>query len=181
MKDLSMHMMDIARNSVRAGAKVVEISLNFQSIDNSMELSISDDGCGMDQETVNKVTDPFVSTRITRKVGLGLPFLKMNAEQTGGSISIDSEPGRGTRVKAGFLRGHIDCIPLGDIPGTVALLICGTPDVDFIIHITQDEKRFNLNSKEVKDELGDVGVYNPEVVNFLREMVKENMEEMSIQ
>ena len=100
MKDLSMHIMDILQNSTRAKANniTLEVLENYDA--DTLTLIFKDDGCGMNAETVEKVTNPFFTTRTTRKVGLGLPLLKQNTEMTGGSMKIDSEVGVGTTVTA---------------------------------------------------------------------------------
>lgn len=171
MKDLSMHILDIAENSIKAGAKQVEVELRYA--DDRLEMIISDDGCGMDAEMVKRITDPYATSRTSRKVGLGLPFLKMNAEQTGGSIEISSEPGRGTRVKAVFMTGHIDCVPPGDLPSSLSLLMTGNPDVNFVIKISKDNNEFEISSGEVNEVLDGIPISHPKVGVFVRNMLKE--------
>ncbi|GAO30121.1 ATP-binding protein [Geofilum rubicundum] len=120
MKDVSQHLLDIVGNSLRAGASLIEVGMEILEREEALVLSIRDNGCGMSPEMVATVTDPFITSRSTRKVGLGLPFLKMNAEQTGGSIKVESEEGKGTLVEARFYYHHIDCVPMGDLKGTLA-------------------------------------------------------------
>ena len=127
MKELSLHILDIAQNSISAGCTRLELSLTEQ--DGQLTLVIGDNGRGMTPEFLSSVTDPFTTTRTTRKVGLGLPLLRMAAEQTGGSLAIESTVGVGTTVTVRFCSGHIDCPPLGDMAGTVALLVQGAPEV----------------------------------------------------
>ena len=129
MKELSLHLLDVAKNSVAAGATWVDVSLD-EDKDGRLTIVISDNGRGMSPEFLAQVTDPFTTTRTTRKVGLGLPLYRMAAEQTGGSLDIQSTLGKGTTVTAVFHRRHLDCPPLGDLAGTVALLIQGSPELD---------------------------------------------------
>lgn len=171
MKDLSMHILDIAENSVRAGSTEVNVELYYQ--DSRLELVIRDNGCGMDAEMVRNITDPYLTSRMSRKVGLGLPFLKMNAEQTGGSVSVESEPGKGTIVRAIFVKDHIDCIPEGDLPATLASLITGHPGVNFRIRIDKNGESFDLSTKEIMDVLDGIPVSHPKVGVFVRNMLKE--------
>ena len=129
MDNLSFHITDITANSIRAKASDIQIK------DTSICIRIADNGCGMDPETVSLIRNPFYTTRTTRKVGLGLPFLIQNAEQTGGNVEISSIQGKGTVVVACFVSSHIDCPPWGDLAGTMAMLIGSNPDITFISHI----------------------------------------------
>ncbi len=171
MKDLSMHILDITENSVKAGASEIKIELQYKA--DEIRLTICDNGCGMDEETVKRVTDPYTTSRTTRKVGLGLPFLKMNAEMTGGGIIVESEPGKGTRIKALFKTAHIDCIPDGDLPGTFALLMTGHPDINFKIEVMRGEDSFLITSNEIKEALEGISISHPKVHIFIRNMLKE--------
>lgn len=171
MKDLSMHILDIAENSVRAGSTEVDVELYDQ--DNRLELVIRDNGCGMDAEMVRNITDPYMTSRTSRKVGLGLPFLKMNAEQTGGSVWVESAPGKGTCVRAIFMKDHIDCIPEGDVPSTLAALMTGHPGVNFRIRIDKNGESFDLSTKEITEILDGIPVSHPKVRVFIRNMLKE--------
>jgi anti-sigma regulatory factor (Ser/Thr protein kinase) len=173
MKDLSMHIMDIAENSVRAGATEVEVCLAFSG--DTLEMSIRDNGCGMDAKMVQKITDPYTTSRTTRKVGLGLPFLKMNAEQTGGSIEVESERGRGTTVKAVFFTNNIDCIPMGDVASTLSLLMTGNPEVNVIVKIQKNDEVFEISSKEINDILDGIPISHPKVGVFIKNMLKEEV------
>ena len=128
MKELSLHLLDIAQNSIAAGARHVDLTV--EEAGDRITLTVADDGCGMSPEFLAQVTDPFTTTRTTRKVGLGLPLLRLAAEQTGGALEVESREGVGTTVTAVFHAGHIDCPPLGDMAATVALLAQGLPAFD---------------------------------------------------
>ena len=146
MKELSLHILDIVKNSVTAGASHIDLKLE-ETAEQILTITIADDGKGMSPEFLASVTDPFTTTRTTRKVGLGLPLYRMAAEQTGGSFSIESVEGEGTTVTAVFHRDHLDCPPMGDLAGTVALLIQGSPWIDFTLLHTRPRAGTNLPPK----------------------------------
>ena len=173
MQELSMNVLDIVENSINAGASLTSIMLDYKD-DGRLILTIEDDGCGMDSSTVERVVNPFYTTRTTRKIGLGLPFLKMAAEMTGGTITVDSELGRGTVVTAFFFADHIDMMPLGDMGSTMSALISGNPETDFIYILRNSGKSFTLDSKEIKVVLEGVPVESPQVALFIKEYTEEN-------
>lgn len=173
MNNLSFHITDIASNSIRAAA--TEIILDITERSGLITLRIADNGCGMDAETLSRVTNPFYTTRTTRKVGLGLPFLIQNAEQTGGEVAITSTPGRGTTVTACFVSTHIDCPPWGDLPGTVAMLITGNPDIHLRFTYQSEPVLFELSTDEIKEILEDLPISHPQVMLYIKEMIKENL------
>lgn len=173
-----MHILDIAQNSVRAGAVLVEVGLAENTAAKTLVLSVQDNGCGMDEEMLQKVTDPFVTSRNTRKVGLGLPFLKMAAELTGGILAIESTPGKGTRVTARFTLGHIDLAPLGNLGETAAALCAGSPNIDFVFRVEKDDRQFLLDTREVKQLLEGVSLSEPTVALFIRDYVNEHLEDL---
>ena len=173
MRELALNILDIAENSVKAGATLIRISVKAEG--EELRIEISDDGCGMDAEFLKRVTDPFTTTRTTRKVGMGIPLFKMAAEMAGGSFSIRSERGVGTTVTATFLRDHIDRAPLGDLSDTVVTLIGGECKSEFVFEVSVDGKGFVFDTRELKAELDGVPVGEPEVLVFVRDMIKENM------
>lgn len=175
MKELSLNVLDVAKNSVRAGASLVEILIATDEA-GWLTLVINDDGCGMSEETVKGVTDPFYTTRSTRKVGMGLPLLKMAAEQTGGSLKIvscDDPEKSGTRIEARFDTNSIDCMPMGDIASTVCILIAGSPEIDFDFEHTLPGGSITLKTKELREVLGGVSLAEPEVQQWMREYLEE--------
>ena len=176
MKELSLHLLDIAQNSVSAEAGSIDLTLEEDG-QRSYRLVIADDGRGMTPEFLAQVTDPFTTTRTTRKVGLGLPLLRMTAEQTGGTVEIESQVGVGTTVTALFHGSHIDCPPLGDLSGTVALLIQGAPDVEWTWHRTTPKGSYLLDTRELREILGpDVPLSEPSVTLWIREYLQEQEE-----
>ena len=175
MKEISLNILDVTKNSVRAGATKIGIDL-LTDEQGMLVLTITDNGCGMDEEMVRNVTDPFCTTRTTRKVGLGLPLLKMAAEQTGGGLSIVSstEKGKsGTELRAVFDTKSIDCMPMGDIVSTVCILIAGNPEIDFVFSDKTEKRSVFLNTAELRDVLGDVSLAEPEVQSWISEYLKE--------
>ncbi len=177
MKDLSLYILDISMNSVRAGAKNISITLTEK--ENVLTLEITDDGCGMTAEQVERLADPFFTTRKTRKVGLGVPFLRMLAEQTGGNVIITSKPesegeDHGTRVCAVFHTDHIDFIPLGDMVETVITLVQGNPDRDFVFRHTKESGEAALDTAEMRAILGeDIPLNSYEVLGFIKEFLTD--------
>lgn len=174
MTELSLNILDVAENSTRAGAKLVRIAVEADFPSDLLTISICDDGCGMDEEQVKQVTDPFFTSRTTRKVGLGVPFFKYAAESTGGSFNISSVPGRGTDVTATFVLSHIDRMPLGDITATIHTLIVCHPDTDFIYTYRYNEKSFTLDTRQFREILGDLPFDSPEISSYIMEYLTEN-------
>lgn len=172
MRELSLNVMDVAQNSISAGARLIEISVAKGA--GSLVITIRDDGGGMAPEILEKVADPFYTTRSTRSVGLGVPLFKMAAEMTGGSFAIESEPGRGTTVTARFVPSHIDMMPLGDMNETVLLLITCNPDIDFVYESRSGGSCFTLDTRELREALGgEVSLADPEVVAWIRDYLAE--------
>jgi len=178
MKDLSLHIMDILQNSTRAGASKIELDIIENTEENIFRIIFTDNGCGMDEEMVKRAVDPFFTTRTVRKVGLGLPLLKQNCEQTGGSLHITSRVGEGAQVEAVFIHNHIDRPPLGDIAGTVVLTASAYPDIRFIYRHKKNSKSYEFDTEEVKETLDGLSIQSPEIIQYLREMIEENLKEI---
>jgi len=181
MKDLSLHILDILQNSTRAGASKIELDIVENTLENTYRIIFTDNGCGMDEETVKRVVDPFFTTRTVRKVGLGLPLLKQNCEQTGGSLHITSKAGEGTQVEAVFIHNHIDRPTLGDIAGTVVLTASANPDIHFIYRHNKDGQIYTFDTEEVTEALDGLSIQIPEIIQYLREMIQENLKEMEVE
>ena len=179
MKEISLNILDIAENSVKAKATLTEILISEEC--DKLTLTIRDDGCGMDEQTVKSVIDPFYTTRKTRSVGLGIPLLKLACEQTGGNLTIESstnEDNRGTTVRAIFFKNHIDFIPLGDVISSVATLIQGHPDTDFLFCHSLDGKEVSLDTREIRAVLEDVPLDTYEVICWIRSNLEEQYDEI---
>ena len=174
MTELSLHVLDIAENSTKAKASLVTITVSVDVPADRLTITIADDGCGMTEEQVAHVTDPFFTTRTTRKVGLGVPFFKMAAEATGGNFSISSVPGAGTTVRAEFVFSHIDRMPLGDMNATVHQLILMHQDCDFLYTYECNGRSFTLDTREVRAILEGIPFHTPEVSGYLKDYLSEN-------
>ena len=185
MRELSLNVMDIAQNSISAGASLITIQVVEDVPGDLLSISVTDNGCGMTKEQVEHVIDPFYTTRTTRSVGLGVPLFKMEAEMTGGSFVIDSEKGKGTTLTASFKPSSVDMIPLGDINGTVQLLVSCNPQLDFIFHrvlLTDrgERREFALKTEELRQVLGeDVPLDTPDVVLWIKEYLAEQTAELT--
>lgn len=175
MTELSLNILDIAENSVKAGASLTEITVSVISADNLLEIIIRDNGCGMTEEQVKKVIDPFYTTRTTRKVGLGVPFFKESAEAAGGSFLVNSKVGVGTTVKASYELSHIDRMPMGDLTATIHTLVTMHEDIDFLFTYKVDENEFVLDTRELREILGGISFKEYEVSNYIKEYLKENI------
>lgn len=179
MKELSLNVLDIAQNSISAGARLIEISVDEETDKDLLRITVSDDGRGMTEEQARSVTDPFYTTRTTRKVGLGVPLFKMAAEMAGGSFSIRSEPGQGTRLTADFRLSHVDRMPLGDMEGTVQALIHMNPQLDFVYRRRLDGRELLLDTRELKETLGSVPLNAPEVGEWIAGYLAEQAEALN--
>lgn len=184
MKELSLNILDIAENSYKAGAEHVEILL--QEKNNLLTLTIRDDGCGMTKEILEGVTNPFYTTRTTRKVGLGLPLLKLAAEQTGGTMTItsvsdkDNAEHHGTIVTATFHTDHIDFCPLGDVVATVTTLIQGHPTVDLLFRHETEKGTVELHTAELVAVLGeDISLAEYEIICWIEDCLNEQYDSLS--
>lgn len=177
MKELSLNILDIAENSVRAGAKLIKITIDED--EETLKVTVADDGCGMTEEILRNVTDPFCTTRTTRKVGLGIPLLKLEAEQTGGNVTITSRSDReypdthGTETVALFYKNHIDMTPLGDITATVVTLIQCNPHLDFLFTHNMIGKTVMLDTRELREVLGDVPLNTADVIVWIKDSLNE--------
>lgn len=174
MDDLALHILDIAENSINAGAKNVTINIIEDTIQDLLMIEIIDDGKGMDKEMLEAVSNPFVTTRTTRKVGLGIPLLKLAAENCDGSLEINSEKGKGTTIKAKFKLSHIDRQPLGDVMGTILALLANEHNFNLIFNHRKDDKMFEFDSKEFKSALQKLGLEESSLVSVANKYLKEN-------
>lgn len=175
MRELSLHILDVAENSVKANASLVKVSVVIEK--GYLTITVEDDGKGMSEEFLSKVTDPFTTTRTTRKVGLGLPLLKQASEQANGTFSIKSTLGVGTTVKASFEVNNIDRMPLGNLTDTIVSLVY--PDVDFVWTYRVEGKEFVFDTREIKAQLDGVPIDSADVLVFINSYVSENIESIN--
>lgn len=181
LPEISLSILDISQNSTKAGASLVEILVAVDTEKNELLFTIDDNGCGMNEEQLANVVDPFFTSRTTRKVGLGIPFLKQSAECTGGNFDIQSEVGVGTKVRALFHTDHIDCMPLGDISSTILTMVTMTDDVDFVYTYEYDGRSFTLDTREIREIMGDIPFSVPDVRSFISDYLVENKREIEKQ
>ncbi|MDA3779703.1 MAG: ATP-binding protein [Bacteroidales bacterium] len=177
MKDISSHILDIVQNSISADADCIQISLEENSAKNILKLKIKDNGNGMGKEFLAKVSDPYSTTRTTRNVGMGLALLKQHAERTNGYLKIESEINVGTEIRAVFELNNIDRQPVGNIAGTIVLLVAANPKTEFTYNHIYNDSKYSFNSKEIKAVLGDMKISNPTIRQYLKEMIEENISE----
>jgi anti-sigma regulatory factor (Ser/Thr protein kinase) len=176
MEDLSLHVLDIAENSIAAGAQHVEIRVRESQQDDLLSIEIIDDGRGMSEDMLPKVTDPFFTTRTTRRVGLGLPLFEQAAKRAGGKFEVASIPGAGTKVTGVFQYSHVDRQPLGDMNETLLALAVGNPQIEFSYLYRSDDSQVAFSTKEIKAQLGDIPISSPQGISAVRkslERVKE--------
>lgn len=175
MKDLSLHILDIAHNSIRAQAKIITLKIEEDQKEDRLRIYLSDDGTGMSEEQLKSITDPFYTTRTTRKVGLGIPLIKQRADECNGSFKITSELGKGTQLFMEFELSHIDLPELGDIAGVVSGLCCSYPDIRFVFDYINSDIDFHFDTEEVVEVLDGLPINTPEVELFIREMIEGSM------
>ena len=174
MKELSLNLLDVATNSITAGATTISLKTIYNIPTHTLTMTIEDDGCGMSKEMLDRVCDPFTTSRTTRKVGLGLPLFRQSAEGTGGSFQIDSTLGKGTVVTATFKPDNIDCMPMGDIISTVTTLVSGSPDIDFVFSDVSPKREVYLDTREMREALGEgVSLALLDVQIWMAEYLKE--------
>jgi len=178
MNDLALHLLDIVQNSISAGATLITILLDEQPEKDTMTLSIADNGRGMSAQQVQNVTDPYFTSRTTRKVGLGIPLFKQSAEASGGNLEIRSKEGEGTTITAVFGHSHFDRLPTGNIANAVMLLVSSNPDIDFVYVYRYNAEEYIFDTREVKEALDGVPVNEPQIIKYLEEMIAENMQDV---
>jgi anti-sigma regulatory factor (Ser/Thr protein kinase) len=177
MTEISLNVLDAVQNSLRAGADFIQITVCIDSKAETLTLSVTDNGCGMTAAQLRKAEDPFYTTRTTRAVGLGLPFIKQAALLTGGHLHITSKPGMGTALMAVFGLNHIDRMPLGDMAAAIHSLVICHITVDFLYCYQVDNEGFTLDTREFREILKDIPFYSPEVSTYIREYLVENQAE----
>jgi Histidine kinase-, DNA gyrase B-, and HSP90-like ATPase len=171
VEDISLHILDIAENSVRADAKTIEITITRDRENDLLRVEVVDDGKGMDAATLARTRDPFFTTK-HKKTGLGIPLLLQAAEQTGGKLTIDSTPGKGTRVLASFGWSNVDRPAIGNMADTLMTLIAGHPELDVVYSEHDGSRVFRFDTREIRQELDDVPISAPEALDVIRELLQ---------
>jgi hypothetical protein len=175
VEDICFHLLDLVQNSVAAGARVIRLTISESRATNTLSLEVADDGKGMDAATLDRVQDPFFTTKSFKKVGLGIPLLKATAQACHGDFSIRSEPGRGTEVKARMEKEHLDCPPLGDLEDTLLSLLVSLEQVDLQFVYRSDRGEFAISSGEIRGQVGALHFSHPDVYRFLKEFIRDGL------
>ena len=174
MRELSLHVLDLVQNAVEAGASRVELEIIEDEAADRLVIAISDNGRGMEENQRSKVTDPFYTSRTTRRIGLGIPLIQMSTQRCDGSLKIASEPGRGTKIEAIYRYHHWDRPPLGDMAETLQSILVGNQGFDFSYSHRVAEREFKLEAAQIWEALGDLPLTQPDVLQWLQEYLQEN-------
>ena len=179
MQDLSLHLLDLVQNSVAAGANLIKIFIDEDRERDWLSIGIEDDGRGMDEEAIKRITDPFYTTRTTRKVGLGLPLFQATTQRCGGTLTIKSVVGEGTEIKAELRLGHIDRPPFGKLDDTMITLILCNPEIDFVYDHKTNYGRFRLDTREIRQTIGEIPMEHPEIIGWIQSYMQEGLNEIN--
>lgn len=178
MREISLHILDIAENGITAGADVIRILVDEQRARDQLEIAVVDNGKGIPEEMIDKVIDPFVTSRTTRRVGLGLSLLKAAAERCDGTFELTSKPGAGAKVTATFRYSHIDRAPLGNMAESMGVLVIGNPDIDFVYTHQIDAETFELNTQEIRRNSEALSRNGPKMFQHVMRTIREAVDNM---
>jgi len=181
LEDLSLHILDIVENAIAAKAKRIDVLIREEVNEDRLVIEIIDDGIGMDEQVREKATDPFFTTRTSRKVGLGLSLMAQAAREAGGMLRVESELGKGTKVIATFQYSHIDRKPLGSMIETMATLLLGNPELDISYSHQKEGKIYTLSSQALKEQFKNRPLTGPEVIQWLKRHLKEGLAQIGVQ
>jgi hypothetical protein len=176
LREIALHILDIAENSITAGANLIEITIVEDIRNDRLRIVIQDNGRGMDEQMLTRITDPFVTSRTTRKVGLGIPLFKAAAEACNGYLQISSGVRQGTRIEVEFQISHIDRMPLGDLAGTMLNLIVCQPDIHWLFRYQAGEQAFIFDDEPIKTELAGIPLTEPAVLKYIKTLLSEGIE-----
>ncbi len=179
MRELSLHILDVVENGITAGANCIWIQVEEDHKADQLKIGIRDNGHGMPVEKLHNINDPFITTRTTRRVGLGLSLLAAAAERCEGTLQVDSSPGKGTSIGATFQYSHIDRAPLGDMAATMTTLIIGNPGIDFVYYHRINGKEFSMDTREIRSEMEDLSLSDPVVIHHLAESIRSSLKELA--
>jgi hypothetical protein len=179
MRELSLHILDVVENGITAGANCIWILVAEDHRADKLKIVIRDNGSGMPSEKLQNISDPFITTRTTRRVGLGLSLLAAAAERCDGTLRIDTAPGKGTSIEATFQYSHIDRAPLGDMAATITTLIIGNPGIDFVYFHRIDGEEYSMDTRDIRSEMEDLSLSDPVVINYLAESIRSSLKELA--
>ncbi len=180
MKEIALHILDIAENCIAAGADRVAICVKEEAASDLLSIRIEDDGKGMSREEISSCSDPFFTSRTTRRVGMGIPLLRQQSERCGGGLEIESEKGVGTKVGATFRLKHPDRQPLGDLEGCWILLASVNPGIEWVLHLKSGAGEFSISTSEIKLAMEVKVIAGNELLSQLKRMIRNNMEELGL-
>lgn len=180
MKEIALHILDIAENSIAAGADRISVSVVDKAAADLLSIRIEDNGKGMSGEEKDRSLDPFYTSRSTRKVGMGIPLFRQHAEMTGGALGIESEPGAGTSVKASFRKSHPDRQPLGDLEGIWMLLITANQDIEWSLKCASEKGNFSISTSEIRSTLAIENINGTRLSNSLKRLIRNNLDELGL-
>lgn len=175
MKELSLHIMDVVENGITAGADLITLKISEGRKNNLLTIVITDNGSGIPENILEKVMDPFYTTKTTRRVGLGLSLFREASKRCNGEFNISSREGEGTEISASFQLDHIDMAPVGDMAKSLSCLIMGNPEVDFLYSHEVDGKSFQIDTRDIREELNDIPITNLEVINYITQAISDSM------
>ena len=179
MRELSLHILDVVENGITAGGNCIWIEVEEARQKDRLKIVIRDNGRGMPVEKLKNINDPFITSRTTRRVGLGLSLLAAATERCDGTLRVDSKPGKGTEVAATFRFNHIDRAPIGDMAATITTLIMGNPGIDFVYSHRIDGKDFSLDTREIRTEMEDLSLSDPVVIHHLTESIRSALKALA--
>ena len=179
MRELSLHILDVVENGITARASCIWIQVEEDHRTDQLKIVIRDNGHGMPVEKMQNINDPFITTRTTRRVGLGLSLLAAATERCEGTLQVDSSPGKGTSIAAIFQYSHIDRAPLGDMAATITTLIIGNPGIDFVYDHRINGKEFSMDTREIRSEMEDLSLSDPVVIHHLAESIRSSLKELA--
>jgi len=180
LRELSLHILDIAENGITAGADCIQILINENRKEDLLTIAIRDNGRGMPAEKLKNPTDPFITSRTTRRVGMGLSLLAAAAQRCGGRLAIETEAGRGTRITATFRYTHIDRAPVGDMAATITTLIMGNPRIDFVYRHLIDTEEFILDTRDLKEGSEDNSLADPVILHHLTQKIRNSLNQLTL-
>jgi anti-sigma regulatory factor (Ser/Thr protein kinase) len=179
MRELSLHILDVVENGITAGGSCIWIEIDEARKKDQLKIVIRDNGSGMPIEKLDNIDDPFITSRTTRRVGLGLSLLSAATERSNGTMRVDAQSGKGTEVEATFRYNHIDRAPLGDMAATITTLIIGNPGIDFVYSHRIDGNDFSLDTREIREEMEDLSLSDPVVITHLTETIRSSLKALA--
>lgn len=180
MQDLAMHILDIAYNSIRAQASEITVTYRDSTIANKITITIQDNGCGLSELQIQQVTNPFYTTRTTRRVGMGVALFQGLAQQCDGQFSLTSQVNLGTTIQVSVRKDHWDTPPQGDLAQTMQTLIQADPTIHFQFNMVLDTKTFTFDTKEIQAILTDeVSLSEPTILLWIQEYIHQGISELT--